>query len=256
VRKSIGLTDTEITEDTLFDGQLYCLQHRHGYRFSIDPVLLAHFVRLGTAERVLDLGAGCGVIGLILLHRHVESIKELIALELQKGLVRLIHKNSRVNHFNDRMRIVEGDLREIKKYVEPESCSAVVCNPPFYQEDSGRRSSDRESEIARHQVACDLDDVLIAAAVSVKNRGKVYLIYPAESLGILLGRAANSQLIPKRLQLVYSYPDESMAAKVFLLEAVKNGGAGMEVLPPLYIYECKNGPYTQPLQAFYRSNSF
>ncbi len=248
------MTDAEITKDTLFAGQLHCAQHRQGYRFSIDPVLLAHFVRLGTKERVLDLGAGCGVIGLILLHRHAERIEELIALEIQKGLVRLIHQNCSTNSFDDRMRVIEGDLREIKILVEPESCSTVVCNPPFYQAGCGRRSSDKESEIARHQVACDLDDVLAAAAVSVKNRGKVYLVYPAESLGVLLSRATDSLLIPKRLQLVYSYPDESMVAKTILLEAVKNGGVGMEVLPPLYIYEYKNGPYTQDLQAFYRSD--
>ncbi len=251
MKKWIDLASRETSDDTLFDGRLHCVQYRDGYRFSIDPVLLAHFVKLTQKERLLDLGAGCGIIGLILLYRHAEKIEHLTALELQPALLALLRENIALNGFDERMEGVAGDLRTIKKFVQAESCSTVVCNPPFYPAGSGRKSTGEESEIARHQVACSLDEVLAAAAVSVKNRGRVYLIYPAESLGVLLTAAESFRLAAKRMQLVYSYPDRKMAAKMVLLEMVKNGGQGMEILAPLYIYEKKNGSYSEVLQSFY-----
>ena len=248
------MTDVKKSSDTLFDGELQCLQHLDGYRFSIDPVLLAHFVRLAKGENVLDLGAGCGVIGLILLYRAGKVIQTLTAFELQAGLVQLTRENISRNQFKDQMQVVEGDLRNIKQFFDPESFSTVVCNPPFYTAGSGRASSNKESEIARHQVTCTLSEVVAAAAMAVKNKGKVYMVYPAEGLGSLLALLPKQQLTVKRLQLVYSYPDASMDARLLLLEAVKNGGEGVAVLPPFYIYNQKNGDYSEAMQQFYDPN--
>ncbi len=247
------MADVERSNDTLFDGKLHCLQHRDGYRFSIDPVLLAHFVRLAKDEIVLDLGAGCGVLGLILLYRASDRIRSLTAFELQPGLASLARENVILNQFQGQMKVVEGNLRDLKKKLKPESYSTVVCNPPFYPVGCGRPSANKESEIARHQVACTLPDIVAAAATAVKNRGKIYLIYPAEGLGSLLALLPRQRLTAKRLQLVYSYPDSPTGARLLLLEAVKNGGEGIEILPPFYVYDCKNGAYSEAMKQFYES---
>lgn len=244
----------EQTRDALFDGELHCLQHRNGYRFSVDPVLLAHFVRLGKEETILDLGAGCGVIGLILLYRFSFFISSFTALELQPGLAGLARENCEANKFQQQMKVVEGDLRNIKQLVQPGFFSSVVCNPPFYTAGSGRKSQNKEAEIARHQVSCTLAEVLAAAEFSVKNRGKVYLIYPAGALGSLLIELQKKHLMVKRLQLIYSYPDPSDKAQLLMVEAVKNGGEGMEVLAPFYIYDEKDGAYSEAMQQFYSPN--
>ncbi len=220
----------------------------------MDSVLLAHFVRLAKNEMVLDLGAGCGVIGLILCYRASARIRSLTAFELQPGLAALARDNVILNKFQEQMRVVEGDLRDCKKLLEPESYSTVVCNPPFYSVGRGRPSASKESELARHQVTCTLPDILAAAAMAVKNRGKVYLIYPAEGLGSLLALLPRQRLTAKRLQLVYSYPDSPAGARLLLLEAVKNGGEGIEILPPFYIYDRKNGAYSEAMQYFYDPN--
>jgi len=248
------LAEVERTRDSLFDGELYCVQHRDGYRFSIDPVLLAHFVHLTKDERILDLGAGCGVIGLILLYRFKASISSLVAFEFQAGLAGLARENCEANQFQQQMEVVRGDLRNIKEFLQPESFSSVVCNPPFYTLGSGRKSNNKEAEIARHQVSCTLTEIVSAAAMAVKNRGKVYLVYPAADLGRLLIILGQNHLTAKRLQLVYSYPNPSMKARLLLIEAVKNGGEGMDILAPFYIYDEKNGSYSEAMQQFYRPN--
>lgn len=227
------------------------MQHVDGYRFSIDPVLLAHFVRLASEERVLDLGAGCGIVGLILLYRAAEKIEKLTSFELQPGLLRLITENIIANGFQEQMLALQGDLRKAAQFLGPETFSTVVCNPPFYPLGSGRKSACEESEIARHEVCCNLSEVLAAAALLVKNRGRVCMVYPASGMGTLLSLFPQYRLIVKRLQCVYSYPDTAVPARLFLVEAVKNGGPGMEVLSPLYIYTHKNGDYDAAVQQMY-----
>ncbi|HID69084.1 MAG TPA: tRNA1(Val) (adenine(37)-N6)-methyltransferase [Desulfobacterales bacterium] len=253
-KKCNDLADVKRTQDTLFDGRLFCLQHADGYRFSIDPVLLAHFVRLGKDENVLDLGAGCGILGLILLYRAGNRIRSLTAFELQAGLAELARDNIKLNQFQNQMQVMEGDLCDIKKSLKPEAYSTVVCNPPFYPLGGGRPSCNKESEIARHQVTCTLADVLKAAATAVKNRGRIYLIYPADGLGSLFALLPQQGLTAKRLQLIYSYPDTETGARLLLLEAMKNGGEGLEVLPPFYIYDKKNGNYSEAMQQLYESS--
>lgn len=244
----------ERSRDTLFDGRLYCMQHRDGYRFSLDSVLLAHFVCLGKDEVILDLGAGCGVVGLILLHRCSSCIRSLTAFELQPGLVQLVRENIRLNQFAEKMNVVEGDLRTISDQLAPESFSTVVCNPPFYSVGSGRVSVNEEALIARHQVSCNLSEILAAASAVVRNRGRVLLIYPADGAGTLLGLLPQHRLTGKRMQLIYSYAEPSASARLVLLEAVKNGGEGMEILPPFYIYTRKDGDYTPAMQRMYESD--
>ncbi|MCF8057216.1 MAG: methyltransferase [Desulfocapsa sp.] len=248
------MTSDYRTRDTLFDGDLYCLQHRDGYRFSIDPVLLAHFVRLGKEETVLDLGAGCGVLGLILLYRASRQIRSLTAFELQAELVECTRENVSLNRFQDKMEVVEGDLCHILRYLEPEFFSTVVCNPPFYKAGTGRSSVNEEALIARHQVACTLAEILSSAAAVLQNKGRLFMVYPAEGLGSLLGQLSQQRLIIKRLQLVYSYSDPISNARLLLLEAVKNGGDGLEVLPPFYIYDQKDGVYSAAMQRLYEPN--
>lgn len=244
----------ERSRDTLFDGTLHCLQHRDGYRFSIDPVLLAHFVRLGKDERLLDLGAGSGVLGLILLYRAAAHICSLTAFELQAELAELTRENVTLNRLQEKMEVVEGDLRNILSFLKPESYSTVVCNPPFFKAGTGRSSSNSEALIARHQVACNLKEILSAAAAVLQNRGKLFMIYPAEGLGVLLGQLPQHRMTIKRLQMVYSYSEPVSNARLVLLEAMKNGGDGLKVLPPFYIYDQKDGDYSKAMQRMYNPN--
>ena len=244
----------EISRDTLFDGALSCYQHATGYRFSIDPVLLAHFVRLKKDESILDLGAGCGIISLILLYRQAATIKSITAFELQPGLATLAEKNCHANNLQEQMAVVQGDLRSISDSFAAEHFSTVVCNPPFYVPGSGRKSFNEEALIARHQVECSLGDVIKATAYVLKNRGRFFCIYPAELLALLFAELDQTGFGVKRMMPVYSYPEGEARARLVLVEAVKNGGEGMSVASPLYIYDRKNGDYSEAVQAMYLEN--
>jgi len=238
----------QLTDDSLFDGRLICRQHRNGYRFSVDAVLISHFCKPPGSANVLDLGCGSGIISLILCYRYPQV--SITGLELQPSLARLAQKNSADNMFQDRFAVLPGDLRIIQECLAPESFDLVVSNPPYRRAGSGRINREDECAIARHELTADMASVIRAAAFAVKNRGSVACIYPAERLAVLLARMEKNRLVPKRLQPVYSYPEDNRAGLV-MVEAVKNGGQGLDLLPPLYIYEFSDGPYSSEMLMMY-----
>jgi tRNA1Val (adenine37-N6)-methyltransferase len=240
-----------VSRDSLFDGRLSCLQHRRGYRFSVDAVLVAHFLPPTRGAVVLDLGTGCGIISLIMMYRWGGRIKELTALEIQPGLAALARLNFQANAFQDTCRVVEGDLRQIGTILAPESFSRVVCNPPFYRHGSGRQSLDQEALAARHQILCGLDEIVAAAAFALKTGGSLAMIYPADGLAELTIALAAGELEIKRLQCVYSYPDPAEPARMVLVQAVKRAGRGGRILPPWYIYERRHGGYSDQMHRLY-----
>ncbi len=221
-----------------------CAQHEDGYRFSVDSVLLGHFVAPGKESSVLDLGSGCGVISLILAHRHPQI--NITCLELQASLLTLIQRNIITNNFEDRLHAQQGDVTAIAKVVDPESFDLVVCNPPYGELETGRLSEGSEQAIARHEVQAKVSDFVKAAAFAVKNKGRVAFVLPASRFTYLINAMKEVRLEPKRLQVVHSYPEGP--GKLVLLEAVKNGGEELSVLPPFYIYGEPGGEYTPDMQ--------
>lgn len=241
----------QVSQDSLFDGRLVCRQHRGGYRFSIDSVLLAHFPKIRKNEKILDLGTGCGIIGLILSYRHADLRVSITGLELQPELAALARLNIAENGYDNSFSLIEGDLHEFRTLIQAESFSLVTANPPFYAKGSGRVSHNPEAMTARHQDEDGLDVFVESASFSVRNRGRVIFIYPAELLAELLFCFKTHRLSPKKMQPVYSYPETKKAALV-IVEGIKNGGPGMEVLDPLYLYQYQNGPYSEVVKAMYR----
>lgn len=249
--------DNKISIDNLFDGRLACMQPKQGYRYSVDSLLLADFSSVLDNDIILDLGCGCGIVGLIMLFKQKECIKKMIGMELQPELVELAKRNGELNGFGQKYSVVEGDLRTIKDFFPAESFSRVVCNPPFYTSSSGRENTNRQSLIARHQVCSTTDQVVAAASFAVKNKGSVAFVFSADRLVEIFCSMEKVRLQPKRMQTVYSYPGRDANAKLVLIEAIKNGGSGVKINPPLYIYSKKNGPYSSEMQKMYdyRSNA-
>ena len=241
----------QISHDTLFDGRLICMQHMDGYRFSIDSVLLAHFPTIRKKEQILDLGTGCGVIGLILCYRHAEKQVRVTGLELQSTLVDLARTNIAANSFEDKFSVIDGSLADHRSLMKPESFSLVTANPPFFPRGAGRLSTNIEAMMARHQKEGGLSLFVETASYCVRNKGRVIFIYPADQAALLIKVFQQHRLVPKRMQVVYSYPEIKKASLV-LVEGVKNGGTGVEILAPLYIYRYRNGPYSTTLSKMFQ----
>lgn len=241
-----------ITQDSLFSGRLQCLQYRQGYRFSIDAVLLSHFITPKPDDRILDLCAGCGVVSLVLAYRW--PVISLTALEIQPQLAELVRRNIEINHFKDRIDAIEGDCRQINELVDVGSFEWVVCNPPYRKSDTGRQNPEEEQAIARHEISVDLSGVIKAVCFALKTRGRAVFVYPALRMAALVVELKNNGLEPKRLQVVHSYPGGE--GKLVLVEAVKGGGEELAILPPFYIYKEPDGDYTSEMASCYKNAIF
>lgn len=247
-------TFDNISQDSLFDGELVCYQHQKGYRFSIDSVLVSHFVEVRKNDRILDLGTGSGIISLILLYRFKDKVREVSGIELQRDLAQLAEKNYHANNFDQYGMIIHGDIKNIRDLIKPESYDKVVCNPPFYTPASGRLSLNPESQLARHQILATLEDFLSVSSFVVKNGGAVSFVYPAERTCEFMILAERFRLGVKKIRIVYSYPHDTATARLVLIQCIKNGGAGTDILPPFYVYCEKNGGFSPEMNEFYQKN--
>jgi tRNA1Val (adenine37-N6)-methyltransferase len=221
------------TLDTLFHGRLKIRQTRSGYRFSLDALLLARFVTVRPGDAVADLGSGNGVIALILAHFYPDLT--VTAVELQRGMAQRARANVGLNGYGSRIKILCGDVRQIARLAAPESHGAVVCNPPYREPTSGRVSPDPEKRLARHEIVGRLMDFACAGAYLLPANGRMAVIYPANRAVDLLGTMREANIEPKRLRMVHSFAGAE--ASLVLVEGVKGGRNGIEVLAPLVIYE-------------------
>lgn len=237
----------QCTSESLFDGRLTCRQHLRGYRFSQDPVLLAHFFKPSPHEHILDLGSGCGIIALILAYRWAEV--SIAALELQPALAALARGNVELNGFSGRVRVVEGDLKKIERLLPVASFDRVVCNPPYRPAGAARPNPDPEQAIARHEIMAGLEDVVKAVGWLLAEGGRADFVYPAERATELQDALKANGCAPVRRQEIHSYPDGS--CRLVLVEAVKGGSSGLEIMPPFYVQTGPEGGYTPEMAGLY-----
>jgi len=216
------------TVDTFLNGRLRIIQSQKGYRFSVDALLLADFAILEDEDIVVDLGAGCGIISLLLAVQKEPGL--VVGLELQNDLVSQAQRNVALNKLEQKVAIMQGDLRNPP--LSTGFADMVVCNPPYRRAKSGRINPDVGKAIARHEIAVSLDAILAASATLLKRKGRLFLIYPANRMVELLTKMRRARLEPKRLQLVF--PDSASEAKLALIEGRVQARPGLKVLPPIF----------------------
>lgn len=235
------------TIDSLRVGGLRIIQAKAGYRFSLDPILLARFVEVRPGERIVDLGTGAGIIPLQLA--RLTQAAELLGIELQPALAERARRNVELNGLDGKVRIVSGDLRQSRQLLPAGLADLVVSNPPYRKPENGRVAPDDERAAARHELAGGLEDFVAAAAWLLKNGGRFAVIYLTERLPELLGLLGSHGIEPKRLRMVY--PRQTERARMVLVEGRKGGRPGLTVESPLVVYRGAGRDYTQEVLRMY-----
>ena len=238
---------TATSVDTFFNGRLQVRQSRNGYRFSIDAVLLAYYARPRPGDAVLDLGTGCGIIPLIIAYRHPDI--RSYGIELQTELAHAAAENVRANHMTDRITIMAGDMKTLTPGATGGLMDLVTSNPPYRKSGSGRINPDSQRAVARHEIHIDLDAVVGTAARMLRVGGKFVVVYPAERLTDLMCRMRDARIEPKLLRTIHSV--DQQAAKLIIMEGVREGRPGLTVASPLSIYR-ENGTYTPAVEKMFR----
>jgi len=235
--------DETQTANPILGGALTIVQPSRGYRFALDSILLARFARPRRGARLLELGAGCGVVSVIIAALHRPA--QVVAVELQSGPAALIAHNAELNGVGAVSGIC-ADLRRAIPGLPPSAFDYVVANPPYRATSRGRESPDAERRIARSGSGATLAEFITAAVRYAAYGGKVAIVFTASRTAELVVELKHRMLEPKRIRFVHSRPEAS--ASLVLLEASKGGGIEATIEPPLFIYNSA-GIYTDEAHA-------
>ncbi|MEK9629199.1 MAG: methyltransferase [Nitrospinota bacterium] len=220
------------------------IQNDSGYRYSIEPFLLADFARLLPGQEVLDIGTGCGIIPLLMLHREPEL--RITGIEIQESAAANARENASGNQ--EKIKIIQGDFLETD--FNQNQFDLIVSNPPYRKINSGRINPDEGKAIARHELKLSLPTLLDHARPCLKRNGHIALAYPPLRLQETLRELEKRELFPARIRFIHGNRDAE--AKIFLVDAIKEKKSDLIVDSPLYVYN-KDGSYSQEMQEIYDS---
>ncbi|OHE17797.1 MAG: hypothetical protein A2X96_11130 [Syntrophobacterales bacterium GWC2_56_13] len=235
------------TVDEIIGGHLRIIQKKHGYRFSIDALLLAGFVKLREDDDLIDLGTGSGIVAMILARRY--RCGRILGIDIQEELAAMAERSVVLNGLEDRVEIRRGDIRCPESLCAPISFTAAVFNPPYRRFRSGRINPDSEKAVARHEIEGTARDFLAAAGYVLREGGRAYAIYPAARMVEMISQMRACRIEPKRMQMVHSRPGGGGA--FILVEGVRGGREELVVESPLYIYG-ETGGYSVEMMAVFR----
>lgn len=202
------------------------------FRFGTDAVILSHFARpRKSGETVCELGTGCGVIPFLLLQKPFVP-RQVLGVDIQEKAIDLCRLSAEKNSRKE-VSFLCADWREPANIATRGSFDRVVCNPPYFPTDSGRQNDAPARRIARHEQADTLSSLCNAATYLLKYGGRFCVCHRPERLCDLVCALREHGLEPKRIQLVNQRQDA--APFLLLVDAVKGGKAGVEILQPLYL---------------------
>ena len=214
--------------------------------FGLDAVLLSGFAKVNKGENTLDLGTGNGILPVLLEAKT--SGRHFTGLEIQRESVILANRNVALNMLNDKITVVEGDIKQAHILFEPACFDVVVSNPPYIPCGTALQNQSAARAAARHELLCSLNDVYFAASRLLKFGGRFYMVHRPQRICDIITLGRKHRLEVKRLRFVHSLAENP--AMLVLAEFGSGRNAECRVLPPLVIYEAK-GVYSREYNEIY-----
>lgn len=234
----------ERIDDLQYKG-LKIIQNPKGFCFGTDAILLSSFIEVRKNEKVVDFCTGSGIIPILLTAR--DTAKHFWGIEIQEYMADMAKRSVEINGLQSKISIVQGDIRSAFSLIGG-VYDVVTVNPPYEKKGSGETSVNESERIARHEILCSLEEIVMSASKILKTGGRFYIIHRIHRLVELIETMLSYRLEPKRLRLIH--PAYEKAPNYILMEGRKNSGKGLVVEKPLFVYD-KNKEYTQELKEIY-----
>lgn len=242
--KKVELKANERLDDLMYQGR-HIIQNTQEFCFSLDAVLLAHFMSYKSRQKVLDLGTGTGVMPLLI----ADAVARVDAIEISPVMAELAVRNVAMNELADKIFVRQGDYRSIRELYQAESFDVVLANPPYRPVAHGQVNKMSGVARARHEFTATLRDVVAAARYALRFGGHFAMVHLPERLGEIMVALHEKQMEAKRLQMVQ--PKAGKAPNMMLIDAVVGAAAGgLKVLPPLIVHD-DAGNYTETIRKIY-----
>ncbi len=242
---TIDLKENERIDDLQRNGY-QIIQNRDGFCFGMDAVLLSGFALVKQGEKAVDLGTGTGIIPLLLEAKNQGL--HYTGLEIQEEMAEMASRSVALNHLEEKISIVTGDIKEASRLFGAASFDVVTSNPPYMNDSHGLKNPELPKAIARHEVLCTLQDITREAAKLLRPGGRFYMVHRPHRLVEIITALKGCGLEPKRMKMVHPYVDRE--ANMVLIEAVRGGKSMIKVEAPVIVYK-EPGVYTDEIYTIY-----
>ena len=232
--------------DELHRNNYVIIQDPKKFCFGIDAVLLSDFAKAKDGDIVFDIGTGTGIIPILMSAKT--NAKKYFAIDIQKESVDMAKRSVEINNLSNKIEVFHLDVKNVFEKFEKNSVNVVTSNPPYMNIGGGIINEYDAKAIARHEIYCNLDDIVKTASMLLKSKGKFYMVHRPNRLCDIICTLRKYKLEPKTIRFVQPYEDRE--PNMLLIESIKNGGSLLKVLPNLIIYN-ENRQYTDEINKIY-----
>ncbi len=225
------------------------IQRNDFQNFTLDSVLISDFVKINRkSKKILDIGTGCGIIALILANR---SKAEIVGVELQEIMADIAKENVQNNELENRVKIMQGDIKNYREIFKRDEFDVVVTNPPYFEfkGDINQINDLEQLAMARHNVDLSLGEIVEASAFVLKNGGSFNMVFRVERLVEVFEIMRKYRLEPKRLTNIFTKQDGE--SKICLIEGIKDAEKGLKIENPIFVYDEK-GKRSEYIENLYK----
>ena len=214
----------KIVKNDLFDYKnRYIYQDKEGFKFSLDSILIAEYAHVKDNLKILDMCSGNAVIPLIISTKTKDNI---VAFEIQKEIAALAKKSVELNGLDEQIKVINDDVNNIAKYFNKEYFDIIVCNPPYFKNNSSIHNKEEIKAIARHEIKINLEQIFKISFDYLKNNGILYMSHRADRLDEVINIATKYNLNVKELILVQT---KSSDISMILVKCIKNSKNGIKI---------------------------
>lgn len=232
--------------DELHRNGYVIIQDKARFCFGMDSVLLSGFAKAKKGDSVLDLGTGTGIIP-ILMEAKTEAA-HFLALEIQPDSADMAARSVRLNHLEEKIEIVTGDIKEASQIFGASRFDVVTSNPPYMTGQHGLANPRLPKAIARHEVLCTLEDVVRESARLLKPNGHFFMVHRPFRLPEIFAVMQKYRIEPKRMKLVHPFVDKE--PNMVLIEGVRDGKPRITIEKPLIVFR-ERDVYTDEIYGIY-----
>ena len=245
----IIIKENERIDDLEFNN-LKIIQNKDEFCFGMDSVLLTDFAKeIKKNSKIIDLGTGTGILPILLSGKTINT--EFIGIEIQKKIYDMAKRSVKLNNLENRIKIINEDINNLSNIFEKNTFDVVITNPPYKKNNSGMQNENEGKLISRHEIKCNLEDIIIATKDMLKDRGTLYMIHRPERIVDICELLRKYKIEPKIIRFVY--PKINERANLILIKAVKNANKFLKIEQPLIVYK-ENGDYTDEILKIYNKS--